>query len=112
MINKKFIGSKIKSARCNMDITQEKLAEAVGLSTNYLSKVERGLNSPSAEVLLKIIEVLGLSLEDFGIFRDENIEYSKRKILHKIVECDNSTIKAVEPIIDVVIESFQNLNTK
>lgn len=43
MINKNAIGRIIKTARIKNDLTQEELAEAVEISSNYLSKVERGL---------------------------------------------------------------------
>lgn len=105
MIDKKMIGNVIKIARSENNITQEQLAEQVGLSTNYLSKVERGLNSTSAETLLKIIEYMNLTLEDFGITKntDNNIGISKKELIELIIKCDNKTINNILPIIKSII---------
>lgn len=51
MINKNLIGKKIQDGRIKKNLTQEQLAEDVEISSNYLSKVERGLNMISADVL-------------------------------------------------------------
>lgn len=110
MIDKKIIGQKIKAARSNRNITQEVLSEKIGLSANYLSKVERGLNSTSAEVLLKLIDVLDLTLEDFGILHNTNLNSDKHRIINKIMECNDTTIKNIIPIIDAVINSFNKIS--
>lgn len=51
MINKNLIGKKIQDRRIKKILTQEQLAKDVEISSNYLSKVERGLNMISADVL-------------------------------------------------------------
>jgi transcriptional regulator with XRE-family HTH domain len=54
--------SLMKSARKAKRISQEELAEAVGLSTSQISRFERGTREPRAEDVRKIAEVLGLSI--------------------------------------------------
>jgi len=110
MIDKTEIGKKIQLTRNDMNITQEKLAEIVGISTNYLSKVERGLNSPSAENFLKIVQALNLSLEDFGIMPHANIH--KNELLKIIYNCDHQNIEALLPVVKSVLESFKNIKQK
>lgn len=110
MIDKTDIGKKIQLTRNDMSITQEKLAEIVGISTNYLSKVERGLNSPSAENFLKIVQALNLSLEDFGIMPHANIH--KSELLKVIYNCDHQNIEALLPVVKSVLESFKTIKQK
>lgn len=110
MIDKTEIGKKIQLTRNDMNITQEKLAEIVGISTNYLSKVERGLNSPSAENFLKIVQALNLSLEDFGIISHANIH--KSELLKIIYDCDNQNIEALLPVVKALLESFKTIKQK
>ena len=43
-------------------LTQEKLAEAAGVSTETISNVERGATLPTVDVLFKIARVLPLDL--------------------------------------------------
>ena len=91
MIDKKFIGNKIQTIRKKRGITQEELSEQVGISTNYLSKVERGLNSTSAENLLNIMQILNIKLEDFGIINNVSDD-SKKQELIKIIANSNDSI--------------------
>lgn len=54
----------IKVWREYRGLTQQQLAEAVGLSTSYLSQIESGKRTGTAEVLLSIAHALHLSLDD------------------------------------------------
>lgn len=112
MIDKTEIGKKIQLTRNDMNITQEKLAEMVGISTNYLSKVERGLNSPSAENFLKIVQALNLTLEDFGIRSDNSINIHKEELLQIVYNCDHQNIEALLPVVKSLLESFKNIKQK
>lgn len=60
----KSIASKIRHARKNMGITQEKLAEMTGLSTGYIAFIEQGKRIPSINTTDKIARVLGIKLSD------------------------------------------------
>ena len=63
------IGSKIKTLRIKNNLTLEDLASRSELSKGFLSQIERNLSSPSIATLEDIVEVLGISLQDF--FKDE-----------------------------------------
>jgi transcriptional regulator with XRE-family HTH domain len=52
-------------------LTQEKLAERLGASVNFIGHVERGTNAPSFETLQKIAEVLGVSVREFFDFPED-----------------------------------------
>lgn len=53
---------KIKELRTSLSLTQEKLAEAVDLSVNYISEIESGKKRPSLKSLEKIASVLNVSV--------------------------------------------------
>ena len=65
----KTVGEKVKVARRAQGISQEKLGELTGLSTNYVGQVERGQRQVALDTLAKITEALGTDLgtifEDF-----------------------------------------------
>ncbi len=105
MINKHLIGKKIQHCRINKKITQEELAEAVEISANYLSKVERGLNMLSADVLLKIIEYLNMDLKDFEIFSQDKKNDKKSDAEILISNCNNEQLKIIIPVIKAIMES-------
>jgi len=61
------IGKSLQKQRKHKGLTQEQLAERIGISPHYLSAVERGINQLSYEILVQAINVLGCSADDiFG----------------------------------------------
>ena len=67
MIDKR-IGERIKQCREQLGLTQEQFAERLGLTTNYISTVERGASFPRCEKLIAIIN--GLETSADAIFCD------------------------------------------
>lgn len=57
--NKSDIGARIARQRKLKGITQERLAEATGISKNQMSSIERGISSFKIEFLFKICDELG-----------------------------------------------------
>lgn len=56
------LGNRIRKTRMNCGITQEKLAEMVDISTNFMSLIENGRNM-SVETLVKIADALGVTVD-------------------------------------------------
>jgi len=57
------VGELIKSQREIAKMSVRKLAELAGVSNPYLSQIERGLRTPSAEILQQIARALQISAE-------------------------------------------------
>lgn len=62
--HRRLLGAAIRTNRKNLEFSQEKLAERAGLSTVFISRVERGVESPSVDSLVKIAKALGVSTRD------------------------------------------------
>jgi transcriptional regulator with XRE-family HTH domain len=62
---KKLIGRKLKSSRLKRDKTIQELASLSRVSSNMISRIERGLTTPSVEILMKLAAALGVSLSYF-----------------------------------------------
>jgi len=60
----KVICKRIKNYRSDRGLTQEDLAEKVGVSRVYIGYVEQGRNTPSLEVLEKIAKSLKVDVGD------------------------------------------------
>jgi transcriptional regulator with XRE-family HTH domain len=58
----RVLGKKIQKARKTNGLTQEELADKVGVSRAYMGYIEQGRNAPSLEVLNKIARVLKISI--------------------------------------------------
>jgi XRE family transcriptional regulator, regulator of sulfur utilization len=62
---KTLIGKKLKSSRLKRDKTIQELADTSHVSSNMISRIERGLTTPSVEILMKLADALGVSLSYF-----------------------------------------------
>lgn len=62
------IGRRIKELRKKKRIPQEKLAEMIGITPNYLSALERGAYNIKLDTLVQIIDCLDITADD--LFRD------------------------------------------
>ena len=58
------VGRELREARRTADRTLADVAKEAGVSTQYLSEIERGLKEPSSEVLGAVAGALGLRLMD------------------------------------------------
>jgi len=61
IVNAKHIGKQIKKYREEKGIKQEKFAESVDLSSNYMSAIERGVKVPKLETFVRIANALSVS---------------------------------------------------
>lgn len=60
----KFMSIRLKLLRKKLGITLEVLADKAGMTKSYLSKVERGLNTPSIASALKLARALNVNVEE------------------------------------------------
>jgi len=58
----RLLGRKIQKRRKEIGLTQEELADKVGISRAYMGYIEQGRNAPSLGVLEKITKVLKTSI--------------------------------------------------
>jgi XRE family transcriptional regulator, regulator of sulfur utilization len=59
---RKVLGKRIKRLRKQQGLTQEDLAETVGLSSTYVGHIEQGRKSPSLEAITRIAKVLKVKI--------------------------------------------------
>lgn len=107
MEDKETIGSKIKVLRKTRGITQEQLAEKLGLQRATISNYEIGRRSPHLKDLKNIAEVLGVSIEYFAV-EDEDIYnlISRAKILFENDEIDpKQKAKVYKEIMKLYLEN-------
>lgn len=74
------VGARIRFRRKAKRMTLRELSEQTGLSTGYLSQIERGQHSPSVSTLQKVVSVLGLQMGD--LFTTDLSEESRVKGFH------------------------------
>lgn len=64
MVNMK-IGERIKELRIEKNLSQSKLAEAIGVSQKAIDFWERSINEPKSSYIIKLVEFFNMSFNDF-----------------------------------------------
>ena len=90
---KKILGSNIKKYRKNADMTQEELAERVGISSKHLSRIEIGSTFPSSTLIEKLCSTLNVS--PAGLFYSAGVK-----------KIDSDEIGDIEQIVADESDSF------
>jgi transcriptional regulator with XRE-family HTH domain len=65
---RKAFGARLRHIRRARDLSQERFAEVLGISVDFLSLIERGINSPSFDTLEQIAECLRVPVKDLFDF--------------------------------------------
>jgi transcriptional regulator with XRE-family HTH domain len=58
-----LLGKRIREERLRLNLTQEKLAEDINISTAYLGQIERGERSVTLEKLIPLANRLGVTVD-------------------------------------------------
>ena len=81
---KQSLGKKIKEKRTQQLLTQEQLAEKIGISPKSLSQIELGNNFISADNLEQICHALNVQVKSLFDFENENSEEKMNYIVNKL----------------------------
>lgn len=76
------IGQRIRRARIDASVTQQRLGEILGRSSQQIHKYEQGTNRVSAGTLYTIAETLGYSLDWFFLSEDEALLDGETPLIH------------------------------
>jgi transcriptional regulator with XRE-family HTH domain len=67
-------GDTIKERRIELSMTQEQVADQVGVKPNYIGYLERGMRKPSDEICVRIADVLGLDQKDLFFLANPHVK--------------------------------------
>lgn len=84
------IGNKIRVLRKNKNMTQEQLAEVLGVSSQAVSKWENCVSAPDIELLPVIARYFGITMDEFFNYRLDALNYKERFIRFMI---DNGMLR-------------------
>ncbi len=72
-----LLGSRIKALRTAKNYTQEQVAERLGISRQKYARIENGVNSITLDVLVKIADMLDVTVKDITRVLDDEptVEY-------------------------------------
>ena len=103
---KRALGKRIKIVRQRNGLTQDQLAEQVGLSPKYISGIERGVENPTMDILLRVATMLGVEPYDLFLFGEsEESEKALRKGIEKMVrEADREKLQLYFDVIRKILQ--------
>lgn len=103
---KRAVGKRIKIVRQRSGLTQDQLAEQVGLSPKYISGIERGVENPTMNILIRVAKMLGVEPYDLFLFGEsEENEKALRKGIEKMVrEADREELQLYFDVMRKVLE--------
>ena len=89
---KKLLGKRIKQLRKAKGLTQEELAEKIGIGTANISYIENGKFAPSIENFEKIAETLEVEPYELYLFTTSKTPEDMKKELFKVINENNSIL--------------------
>ena len=102
--NTNNIGANIRAARMRADLTQETMAEMIGVTPQHLSGLERGLVGTSVPTLMKICTELNVSA-DFILFgSSSDTDTASSTLIERVQRLPKYKADIVERYIDFVFE--------
>ncbi len=108
----KAIGKRIKIARIKADLTQEQLAERVGISPTHLSNIETGTTRVSLTTIVGLVNALNVTVDDVLC---DNVIHAKiqfeRDISQLLEDCDEYEIRIVKEMAEALISSLRKGNS-
>lgn len=100
-IDYQSIGKRLQSGRKEKKMTQEELAEQVGITVVYLSKVENGRVRPTLELLDSLCGAVGISLSTlFSGVQIQGDDYANEKVVKLFRACSPNIKEAALDILE------------
>ena len=112
MIDYASIGQKVKQIRVQKGITQEQLAEAVGVGVTHISHLETGSGTVSLKVFIAIVNYLDCSADEI-LCKEIN---AARPIVDSwladlVADCDTTEVKIIADTVTALKKTLRRNKT-
>ena len=97
------LGRTIRCARLVKHLSQEDLAELVGITPTHMKHIESEHRKPSVEVLYKLVRILNISLDDLFFPEQQDGSELRRKIERRIRDCDIKQLQTIDATIEAIL---------
>lgn len=99
------LGQHIQMYRERAGISQEQLAEHIGVSITSVSNIERGANYPSFENFIKILNFIGASPDEALLDIVEKAQVTKtNELWDNIKDLETEKKKKILRVVEILIE--------
>ena len=99
----KILGDTFKEYRLKSKLTQEKVAERLGISVKYISRIENGTGGVKVETLVNYMNILCISPNIIfdKLIINENLRLQLR-LSNRISNLPNEKVNFVNSVIDLL----------
>jgi len=98
------MGGAIKKARNYKNLTQEELAELIGVTTEHVQQLESERRNPSVDLLLTIADTLDMSIDALLTTDDDHAQELKKKINLGLNHCSARDMEVAYAAIEAMRE--------
>ena len=99
------LGSVIKAARQDAEITVEALAEQVDMTERYLYRIENEGQKPSYDVLLRLIRILNIDPNLIFYPEKETVNSEVEDIARMLYHCNEQSMNIIKATIKAVLDN-------
>jgi transcriptional regulator with XRE-family HTH domain len=112
MIDYTSIGYKVKQLRVQKGITQEQLAEAVGVGVTHISHLETGAGTVSLKIFIAIVNYLECSADELLCKEISTARPHVDNWLTELVsDCDQTEIKIITDTVTALKQTLRKNKT-
>lgn len=104
------IGQRIRKYRLGLGLSQEIISERADLTPAHYSHIERGNTKPSLPTLIRIANVLGVSLDELLCDNvDKSLHVRVKDVDRLLEDCTQQEIKALTEILTAAKKAIRDL---
>lgn len=113
----KIIGKNARKARTALKMTQEEVAEQIGVTVEFYSRIERGAAAPSLDTLMRMATIFGVGADQLlGLAANETAQYliklysvppsedppELKRLIRRLRKLSPETIRATGGIVTII----------
>ena len=100
------IGKRIQATRIENKISQKEMADFLGISMNYISKLENGKTKIELKTFIKICDFLNISIYDVLNEKSDNIiRYMDKELYELIIRCNLEKQRLICNMVKLLIKN-------
>lgn len=112
-IDYRAIGSRIRKYRLERDLTQESVSEYADLTPAHYSHIERGNTKPSLPTLIRIANVLDVSIDDLLCDALSKSTHVRVKDINELLaDCSGAEMKALVEVLAAAKRALREVQNK
>lgn len=104
-LKKGTLGNAIRAARMEHSLSQEALAEMVGITPTHLKHIESEHRKPSIEVLIEITQILHMSLDNIIFPQASETQFKIHEIEVALTQC---SLNELQILLDLLYSLQRN----